>query len=336
MLIPKREGKCCDAVVRHIERARASTRTHVSDPETTGGDGCVDLLVTVGELAYALEHTRVQPFPNRIGVANAYHIITARIEEWFPTPLPGAAFYELHIPPDIRLPGRGKEGERRMVALRDWIISKVDVLHYRAPDRPPPASAYFDVLDCIRGRPSGWDCEFTIARSRDGFAYFREIGSLSAYIGNPDDLKGAFMEEVRRAFRGKCPKLARHKKQASGDRTVLVMECMEMAPGYDLYLSKELSSFLGECSGAPDDIFLVCPDFPSWQVWVVKRDGIHWPDDRIPMPHKGYYEFPAPRMGGHPAKMAETSELSFRRREPPLELRPYFLKEDELEDLKST
>ena len=138
------------------------------DPEKTGCNGCVDLLVTVGDQAYALEHTRVQPFPKRIELANAYHIITACIEEWFPLPLPGSAFYELHIPLDIRLPGRGKQGARRRAALREWIDAKVDILHARAPGRAPPPSSFFDVLDRISGRPCGWNCEFTIARSRDG------------------------------------------------------------------------------------------------------------------------------------------------------------------------
>ena len=166
LLVPNREGKCCDAVVRHIERARGCARTHVRDPEKTGGDGCVDLLVTVGDQAYALEHTIVQPFPNRIGLANAYHFITACIEQWFPLPLPGSAFYELHIPLDIRLPGRGKKGERRLAALREWIDAKVDILQARAPARPPPPSPYFDALDRISGRPCGWSCGFTVARSR--------------------------------------------------------------------------------------------------------------------------------------------------------------------------
>ena len=336
MLVPNREGKCCDAVVRHIERARGCARTHVRDPEKTGGDGCVDLLVTVGDQAYALEHTTVQPFPNRIGLANAYHFITACIEQWFPLPLPGSAFYELHIPLDIRLPGRGKKGARRLAALREWIDAKVDILQARAPARPPPPSPYFDALDRISGRPCGWSCGFTIARSRDRVISSRESGSLSAYIGNPDDLEGAFMDEVRRAFRGKCPKLAQHKERTNGDRTILIIEGIEMAFGYDLYVSKHLPTLLGESPVPPDDIFLVCPGFPFWHVWVVKWGEIHWPDERMPMPHKGYQEFATSVSCGYPIKVAEGMELSLRRREPQVELRPYFLNEDELEDIKPT
>ena len=336
MLVPNREGKCCDAVVRHIERARGCARTDVHDPEKTGGDGCVDLLVTVDDQAYALEHTRVQPFPNRIELANAYHIVTARIEEWFPLPLPGLAFYELHIPIDIALPRRGKQGARRLVALREWIDAKVDILHARAPGRPPPPSPHFDDLDRIRGRPCGWNCEFTIARSRDGVIPSREFGLLSAYIGNPDDLEGAFIDEVRRAFRNKCPKLAQHKEQANSDRTILIMEGIEMALGYDLYLSKHLPTLLGECSAPPDDIYLVWPDFTCWHVWVVKRGGLHWPDESMPMPHRGYQEFSTPVAPGISTKFVEEMELFFRRREPPVELRPYFVQEHELVDLKAT
>ena len=109
-----------------------------------------------------------------------------------------------------------------------------------------------------------------------------------------------------------------------------------MALGYDLYLSKHLPTLLGECSVPPDDIYLVWPDFTLWHVWVVKRGGVHWPDESIPMPHRGYQEFSTPVVPGFPTKFAEELELFLRRREPPVELRPYFVKEDELEDLKAT
>lgn len=42
MVIPNREGKCCDAVIRQIERATGTKRTVVSDPELTGEGPPVD------------------------------------------------------------------------------------------------------------------------------------------------------------------------------------------------------------------------------------------------------------------------------------------------------
>ena len=183
----------------------------------------MDLYVKVSDQAYALEHTKVQPFGNRIALAKPYQTIRACIEQWFPDPLPGSAFYELHIPLDFRPPGRGKSGARRLAALRDWIEANVNVLHTRASGRPRPPGPHVYTLDRIRGRPCGWQCEFTIARSNDGVVHPRERGSLGAYIGSPDDPEGAFIDDLRRAFRKKCPKLAQCKEEANGVRTILVL-----------------------------------------------------------------------------------------------------------------
>ena len=89
MVIPKREGKCCDAIVRHIEREAGSTRTNVCDPEIKGEDGRVDLYVKVDGQAYALEHTRLFPFGNRVDLAKPFQTLKSRVEHWFPRPAAG-------------------------------------------------------------------------------------------------------------------------------------------------------------------------------------------------------------------------------------------------------
>ena len=68
MVIPNREGKCCDAVIRQIEGATGTKRTAAPDPELTGEGPPVDLRVTVGDQEYALEHTRILPFDDRVEV----------------------------------------------------------------------------------------------------------------------------------------------------------------------------------------------------------------------------------------------------------------------------
>ena len=47
---------------------------------------------------YALEHTKVQPFGNRIELTKLWHTARNCAEQWFPDPLPGSAFCELYIP----------------------------------------------------------------------------------------------------------------------------------------------------------------------------------------------------------------------------------------------
>lgn len=315
MRIPKREGKCCDAVIRQIERASGARRTGVRDPEKNGGRGCVDLFVQVGGQEYALEHTRVQPFRNRIDLSTHWQTVRDCVMQWFPDPLPGPAFYHLYIPLDMHPPGRGRKGKDRLESLREWIEQNVEVLHGRAAYRPR-SPGHFYKMDEIIGQPGGWKCEFVISRSNDGVVPPRKPGTFDVFIDSPEDREGPFLNEFRNAFDRKCPKLAQTKEQADDVRTVLILEVIEPPFAFDAHICKHLPALLEECLAPPDDIFLVEPHRVFWQVWVAKRGEVFWPDERLPIPHKGYIENP------------------WQGYEYPVECRPLYLDGDELEDLK--
>ena len=270
MLIPSREGKCCDAVIRHIERSSGSIRTEVVDPEKDGGVRSVDLKVKVGDQDCALEHTRVQPFRNRIDLATQWQTVKDCVKQWFPDPLPGPAFYHLYIPLDMHPPGRGKRGKDRLRSLREWIEQEVEILHRRAAWRPR-SPGHFYIMDERSGR----------------------------------------------------------------HRTILILEVIQPLFVYDVHICKHLPALLEECPAPPDDIFIVVPHRDFWEVWVVKRGEVHWPDERLPMPHKGYQEFPEEMFHGYPPKLAEAMDLSLLRTATRAEWRPYFPNEAELENLES-
>ena len=333
MVIPNEEGKCCDAVLRQIERATGTARTAVLDPESTGEGPPVDLRATVGNREYALEHTRILPFDDRIEAAKPVQDIRARLAEWFPGPLPGDAFYELYLPLRVRRPGRGERGERRLRGLRDWIGSKVDELQARAPGRRRwPPHVY--ELDYACGRPDGWDCEFTLARSSDGVVRPRKAGSLAVFVGSPDEPEPPFIENLRRALEKKCPKLARCKDPSPDVVTVLVLEAVDLPFDYDRYVAGHLAGLLGGCRPAPDRIFLVYPHAAVWEVWVVKRNGVQWPDERLPMPHTGYQD-PPKLVPEHawPRQFVEQFNRGVGR-ETPAKWRPLVLAKAELADAK--
>ena len=182
MVIPNREGKCCDAVIKQLERAAGIERSAVCDPEWTGQGPPVDLRVKLGSQEYVLEHTKILPFDDRIEAAKAFQDIRDCGARWFPGSLAGDAFYELYLPLGVPRPGRGDKGKRRRRGLGDWIRSAVDVLQSRAPARRRWSPHVYE-FDYESGRPVGWDCEFTLARSSDGVLPPREgdrLLSLSA------------------------------------------------------------------------------------------------------------------------------------------------------------
>ena len=82
------EGKALDAVLRFIEARDNALRKDdgrspddLRDPDPLRR---VDYVCTVGQLFYALEHTRIEPFPNQIKLAdqnqNLFDPIIARFD----------------------------------------------------------------------------------------------------------------------------------------------------------------------------------------------------------------------------------------------------------------
>ena len=333
MVIPNLEGKCCDAVIRQMERGAGKSRTAVLDPELTGEGPPVDLRVEIASRKYALEHTRILPFGERIEVTKAYKDISAGLAEMLPSPLPGDAFYQLHVPHNVQRPGRGKLGERRLRRLSDWVKSEVDELQARAPGRcrwPPDVYG----LDSVSGRPDGWECEFTLMRSSDGILPPHEAGSISVLVGYPEHPETAFVVNLRRALQQKCPKLAQCKALSADIATVLVLETVDRPFDFDRCIGEHLAGLLEDCVAVPDWIFLVCPDALLWQVWVVKAHEVQWFDRRLPMPHKGYRDPPklVPEEA-YPKQIVEHFNRTFGTADPGKWL-PYFARENDLEDAK--
>ena len=333
MVIPNREGKCCDAVIRQLERATGTRRTAVFDPESTEEGPPVDLRVTLGGQEYALEHTRILPFDDRLEVENAHRDIRDCLADWFPGPLPGDAFYELYLPLGVPRPGRGGGGERRRRGLRDWIRSAVDVLHARASGRRRWSPHVYE-LDDVSGRPDGWECEFTLARSSDGVLPPREAGSLVLFVGSPDEPEAPFVEDLRRAFEKKCPKLARCKELDPDVQTVLILEAVDLPFHFDCYIAEHLAGLLEGRAVEPDHIFLVYPRNAFREVWVVKSNDVRWPDERLPIPHRGYQDPPklVPERA-YPRHFVEQFNRGVGR-ETPAKWRPLFAAEAELDDIK--
>lgn len=333
MVIPNKEGQCCDAVIRQLERATGTRRTAVLDPESTEEGPPVDLRVTLGGQEYALEHTRILPFDDRLEVENAHRDIRDCLADWFPGPLSGDAFYELYLPLGVPRPGRGGTGERRRRGLRDWIRSEVHVLQVRAPGRRRWLPHVYE-LDYVSGRPDGWECEFTLARSSDGVLPPREAGSLALFVGSPDEPEAPFVEDLRRAFEKKCPKLARCKELDSDVETVLILEAVDLPFHFDRCIAEHLAGLLEGCAVEPDHIFLVYPRAPFSDVWVVKSNDVRWPDERIPIPHRGYQAPPklVPEQA-FPRHFVEQFNRGVSR-ETAAKWRPLVAAEAELDDIK--
>ena len=153
-------------------------------------------------------------------------------------------------------------------------------------------------------------------------------------MGSPDEPESPFIENLRRSFEQKCPKLARCKDLTPDVATVLILEAIDLPFHYDRYVAENLGALLEGCAVEPDQVVLVYPHAAIWEVWVVKRNDVQWPDERLPMPHKGYQD--PPKLIPEDAYPRQFVELFNRDvgRETPAKWRPLVLADAELEDAK--
>ena len=138
MLIQRNEGKACDAVIRRFEALTGETRSDVRCPERDGFGPPVDLRVKMGAVEYAIEHTLLQPYRNRIEYSARFNTINKFIRERITDPLPGSVYYQLNIPIDVSLP-RKKHRDKALLNLVIWILTTAQRLHERRRLIPWPS-----------------------------------------------------------------------------------------------------------------------------------------------------------------------------------------------------
>ena len=104
-------------------------------------------------------------------------------------------------------------------------------------------------LSCfVSGPPSGTEAgRFSLARTPDV------------------DLEEQRFARLRRTLAEKCPKLQRCKDR--GARTILVLECGDIALSDSVSIRKALSRAAEERADTPDEIYLVETKVETWHMW---------------------------------------------------------------------
>ena len=290
MPIPKNEGKACDAVVRLLEKWTGETRVDIRHPEKDGDGPPVELRLKIGTQEYAIEHTRIETFENQIRTDVAFKQINDFIKDRVSGLLPEPAYYELQVPIYDCLPGTREKRERALKNLVDWIRTNARCLHERNSGRSRLTRSPHWSDDRIRGKPAGFNCAIELLRWPDATFIRRKPGSLRMKLYCPNyfsDLEDRRIDRLRRTFSKKSPKLQECKKE--GARTVLVLESGDALTNFN-HIGNLLPKLLTECTDAPDEIYLVETGIDLWSVYLIKRDGDHWPTVGMPQWNQSIYE----------------------------------------------
>ena len=274
MIVPKNEGKSCDAAVKALEKWKGAPRAEVRRPEKDGIGPRVDLRFRLGAQHYAIEHTVIESFESQIAAHDIAEQIERHIRRAIPDPFPSRAYYELQFPVGVRLP-RQRARMQALDALVDWVRTKERTLRMRNASAPRPVRYPYMANDEIRDSPAGFDCEFALLHWPVVPLMGVPPGALGFRFIQPDDPEGMLERRLRRAFADKCPKLEQCRRE--GARTVLVLE--SGMPGLHSFAFRGglLPAVLAGGPSAPDEVFLVETLGDRWWVWLLKRDADHWP-----------------------------------------------------------
>ena len=138
MIVPKNEGKICDAVVKALEKWTGEPRREVRRPETDGVGPPVDLRLKLGDQDYAIEHTLIESFENQIRVDAVAAAIVRHIKTKIPDPFPSPAYCELQFPLALRVPKGERKRARALAALVAWVRATERTLRKRNASRLLP------------------------------------------------------------------------------------------------------------------------------------------------------------------------------------------------------
>jgi len=250
------EGKACDAVLQYLERRAGATRTAMRFPDKEGHSAPVELVCTIGDQLYAMEHTGIEPFEGHMrGNADDERLIRP-IVAGVVGRLPPEEEFELQIPAGAMEGLRARDVATVQCLLIDWIVGSAPSLWVpprgRKDTRIQPTH--------IPGVP------FPVKLHRLESRIFR--GELHV-VHVVSDVENRRLERITIALKKKMPKLAIWKKDADA-RTVLVLEENDIQLTNCHVVTDAVLKSEQTLGRAADEIYLVTTSFTPWQVHFVR------------------------------------------------------------------
>ncbi len=225
-------------------------------PDKEGHPAPVELVCTIGDQLYAVEHTGIEPFEGHMrGNAEDDRLIQP-IVAGVAGRLPPEEEFQLQIPAGAMEGFRAREVATIQRLLIDWIIGSAPNLWIpprgRKDTRVQPTH--------IPGIP------FAVKLYRLESRIFR--GELQV-VHVVSDVENRRFERVTVALKRKMPKLAAWKRDA-GARTVLVLEENDIQLTNCHVVTDAVLKSEETLGRAADEIYLVTTSFTPWQVHFVR------------------------------------------------------------------
>lgn len=280
-VVPDNERKACDAVARILEGRYAEVRSNERCPERDGRGPPVDYWFNIGGQTFAVEHTRIEAFPEQIRTGVDFSAFVEPIERALDKNMPSPGSYSLIF----RIDPTDGISRKRLPALRqsiiEWAHRAAAELHAESPVRmdryhKPHGSDNTRVVE-IDG------VEVRLRRQ----VHWAENGSFDGRLHvmrvAPDAVEDQRRTRIQTALDAKCPKLLECKNL--GARSILLLENVDIALTNHAYVAETLELLLAGRRDTPDEI-LYLDTTGHWTIWSIVNDGRFWPDeDQLPPYH---------------------------------------------------
>ena len=230
------------------------------DPRGGAGAGRVDFCVRLGSDRYVMEHTRIDPFEDAVTIGIKFSQFVTLIEKRLSGVLPGPAYHMLALPQDPNLGGKSrKQIAAIQEALVDWIVGEAPRLYDLATTSGLSQASAEGEFPGLLPYPASLSCRVS------GPPSDTEPGFFAVARAPDDDLEQQRLGRLCRALAEKCPKLQRCKDR--GARTVLVLECGDIALSNSVSIRAALNRAAEERADIPDEIYLVETKVETWHTW---------------------------------------------------------------------
>jgi hypothetical protein len=260
------EGKCCDAVLRVLEKRVGEKRSNMFFPERQQHSAPVELVCMIGPAQYAVEHTKLEPYERQMQDSVFFINALGSLEKSVIGLLPKDAFFRLTMQPGAFDGLTKRQVDTVREKIEQWIISIAPSLkptRYRTDIRR-------NVID----------------RMEVALYATIPLGALGGVLRiaryEPPNLEGLRRKNLQRSLEKKLPKLQHWSRD--GFSTVLVLESEDIALTNHQLVLDALRRCLPNRFTCPTHIFFVEASTPTWYVITLVRDG------QFPAPDFGWWD----------------------------------------------
>ncbi|WP_417825744.1 hypothetical protein [Thalassospira povalilytica] len=156
------EAKACNAVIQLLERRAEQDCSHKYYPERENAAAPVEIIFSIGDSTYALEHTLVEPFSKHIHFGQRFSQLVSPISDTISEQLPELGVYTLYFPINTSL-GTSREALPQMQhVLSDWVSENAQLLHERLPPCLDRDHFPYGYKETITGTPEGFPYPITL------------------------------------------------------------------------------------------------------------------------------------------------------------------------------